>query len=77
MLFHYLERLNTTLKELNDKEDKKLIGLIRNLKIYEMEQKAREKKALQKKKTLAFKTTPSTPTKKMMTKKMTRIYLSL
>ena len=32
----------TTLKELNDKEEMKLIGLIKNLKTHEMEKKARE-----------------------------------
>ena len=36
-----------------------LIGLIENLKTYEMERKAREEKAPQKKKTLAFKSTPT------------------
>ena len=32
----------TTLKELNDKEEMELIDLIGNLKIHEMERKARE-----------------------------------
>ena len=49
----------TKLKELNDKKEMELIGLIGNLKTHEMERKAREEKALQKKKTLAFKSTPS------------------
>ena len=47
----------TTLKELNDKEEMKLIGLIGNLKTHEMERKAREKIAPQKKKVIAFKST--------------------
>ena len=45
----------TTLKELNDKEEMELIGLIGNLKTHEMERKAREQMALSKKKTIAFK----------------------
>ena len=49
----------TTLKELNDKEEMKLIGLIGNLKTREMKRKAKEEKAPQKKKTLAFKSTPT------------------
>ena len=36
----------------------KLINLIRNLKIYEIERKAREEIAPQKKKVIAFKFTP-------------------
>ena len=47
----------TTLKELNNKEEMELIGLIRNLKTYKMERKVKEEKAPQKKKTLAFKST--------------------
>jgi len=50
---------STTFKELNDKKEMKLIGLIGNLKTHEMDWKAREEKAPQKKKTLAFKTTSS------------------
>ena len=38
----------TTLKEINDKEEMKLIGLIGNLKTHEMERKAREGTASQK-----------------------------
>jgi len=49
----------TTLKELNDKEEMKHIGLIGNLKIHEMERKAREEMTPQKKKTVAFKSTPT------------------
>ena len=45
----------TTLKELNDKEEMELIGLIGNLKTHEMERKAREDMAPSKKKTIAFK----------------------
>jgi len=45
----------TTLKELNDKEEMELIGLIGNLKTHEMERKAREEMAPSKKKTIAFK----------------------
>ena len=47
----------TTLKELNEKEEMELIGLIGNLNTYEMERKVREEKAPQKKKVLAFKFT--------------------
>ena len=47
----------TTLKELNDKEEMKLIGLIGNLKNHELERKAREEMAPQKKKVIAFKST--------------------
>jgi len=39
---------DTTLKELNDKEDMELIGLIGNLKTHEMERKVREEMASQK-----------------------------
>jgi len=35
----------TTLKELNDKEEIELIGLIKNLKTHEMERKARKEMA--------------------------------
>ena len=35
----------TTLKELNDKEEMELIGLVGNLKTHEMERKAREEMA--------------------------------
>ena len=35
----------TTLKELNDKEEMKLIGLIGNLKTHERKEKAREEEA--------------------------------
>jgi len=49
----------TTLKELNDKEEMELFGLIENLKTYEMERKAREEVAPQKKKVIAFKSTPT------------------
>ena len=45
----------TTLKELNDKEEMELIGLIGNLKTHEMERKAREEMAPPKKKAIAFK----------------------
>jgi len=48
-----------TLKELNDKEEMELICLIGNLKIHEMENKAREEMAPQKKKIIAFKSTPT------------------
>ena len=47
------------MKELNDKEKMKLIGLIGNLKTHEMERKAREEMAPQKKKVIAFKSTPT------------------
>ena len=40
-----LEVKAKTLKELNDKEEIKLIGLVRNLKTYEIERKAREEMA--------------------------------
>ena len=46
------------MKELNDKEEMKLIGLISNLKTHEMERKAREETTPQKKKMIAFKSTP-------------------
>jgi len=49
----------TTLKELNDKEEMELIGLIGNLTTHEMEKKASEEAAQQKKKTIAFKSTPT------------------
>ena len=49
----------TTLKELNDKKEMELIGLIGNLKTHEMERKAREETTPQKKKTIAFKSTPT------------------
>jgi len=49
----------TTLKELNDKKEMELIGLIGNFKTHEMERKAREEMAPQKKKMLAFKSTPT------------------
>ena len=42
----------TTLKELNDKEEMDLIGLIGNLKTHEMERKAR-------KEMIVFKSTPT------------------
>ena len=45
----------TTLKELNDKEEMELIGLIGNLKTNEMERKVREEMAPSKKKVIAFK----------------------
>ena len=48
----------TTLKELNDKEEVELIGLIGNLKTHEMKKKAREEMTPQTKKTIAFKSTP-------------------
>ena len=35
----------TTLKELNDKEEMEIIDLIGNLKIHEIERKAREEKS--------------------------------
>ena len=47
----------TTLKELNDKEEIELIGLIGNLKTHEMERKAREEMVPQKMKVIASKTT--------------------
>ena len=49
----------TTLKELNDKDEMELIGLIGNLKTYEMEKAAREEMTPQKKKTIAFKSIPA------------------
>jgi len=52
----------TTLKELSDKEEMELIGLIGNLKTHEMERKAREEMALQKIKMIASKSTPPSPT---------------
>ena len=46
------------MKELNDKEEMELIGLIGNLKTHEMEKKARkEMMAPQKKQVIAFKST--------------------
>jgi len=45
-----------TLKELNDKEEMELIGLIDNLKTHEIERKAREEMAPLKKKAITFKT---------------------
>ena len=47
------------MKELNDKKEMELIGLIENLKTHEMERKEREKMAPQKKKMIAFKSTPT------------------
>jgi len=47
----------STLKELNDKEEMKLISLIGNLKTHEMERKVRKKMAPQKKKVITFKST--------------------
>ena len=47
----------TILKELKDKEEMELIGLIGNIKTHEMERETREEKAPQKKKTHAFKST--------------------
>ena len=46
---------DTTLKELNDKDEMDLISLIVNLKTHEMEKKAREEAAPLKKKSIAFK----------------------
>jgi len=46
------------LKELSDKEEMELIGLIGNLKTHKMERKAREEMAPKKKKMIAFKSTP-------------------
>ena len=43
------------MKELNDKEEMELIGLIENIKTHEMERKAREEMAPPKKKAIAFK----------------------
>ena len=48
MLYHEVKA--TTLKELNDKEEMELIGLIDNLKTHEMERKAREDGAAKEKK---------------------------
>ena len=45
------------MKEPNDQEEVKLIGLISNLKTQEMERKAREETTPQKKKMIAFKST--------------------
>ena len=64
----------TILKELNDKEEMELIGLIGNLKTHEMERKAREEKAPLKKKSLAFKSLLPSSMMKMMTTKMMKIY---
>jgi len=50
---------SNTLKELNDKKEIKLVGLIANLIIHEMKRKVREEKSPQKKKILSFKFTPS------------------
>ena len=47
------------MKELNDKEEMELIGLIGNLKTHEMERKAREKMAPSKRKAIAFKSQSS------------------
>ena len=47
------------MKELNDKEEMELFGVIENLKTHEMEKKAREEMAPQKKKMIAFKSTPT------------------
>ena len=49
----------TTLKELNDKEEMELIGLIRKLKTHEIDRKAKEEMTPQKKKVIAFKSTPT------------------
>ena len=49
----------TILKELNDKQEIKLIGHIGDLTTHEMERKSREEMAPQKKKMIAFKSTPS------------------
>ena len=56
---HHGEVKATTLKELNDKEEMELIGLICNLKTHDMERKAREEMSQQKKKIIAFKSTPT------------------
>jgi len=45
---------STTLKELNDKKEMELIGLIWNLKTHEMERKSREEKALPKEEDTCF-----------------------
>ena len=66
----------TTLKELNDKEEMKLIGLIGNLKTHEMERKAREEMAPPRRKQLPSKALPPTSTK-MMKKRMMKISLFL
>ena len=63
----------TTLKELNDKEEMELMGLIGNLKTHEMERKAREEMAPPKKKAIAFKSYSHTPTK-MKKKKMMKSF---
>ena len=47
------------MKELNDKDEMELIGLIGNLKTHEIEKKAREEMVPQKKKTIAFKSPPA------------------
>ena len=61
------------MKELNDKEEMELNGLIGNLKTHEMERKAEEEKVPQKKKTLSNPLLPS-PMTIMKTKKMMKIY---
>ena len=64
------------MKELNEKDEMDLIGLIDNLKTHKMERKAKEEMTPQKKKTIAFKSTPAisdVKKKKMMMKN----YLSL
>ena len=66
----------TTLKELNDKEEMELIGLIGNLKTHEMEKKAREEMTLQKKRQLPSGLLPPSPMM-MMKKKMMKIFPSL
>jgi len=50
---------DTTLKELNNKDEMELISLIGNLKTHEMKKKAREDTVPQKKKSIAFKSSSS------------------
>ena len=70
-----------TLKELNDKEEMELIGLIGNLKTHEMERKAREEAVPAKKRRLPSSLLPPSPTmmmkKKTMKKKKMKIFPSL
>ena len=48
-----------TLKELNDKKEIDFIGLIGNLKTYEIKQQVGEEKSPRKKKSIAFKANPT------------------
>jgi len=64
---------STTLKELKNKEEIEIFGLIWNLKTNETERKAREEKAPKRRRLLPSNSLPPSLTKKKMTKKMMKI----